>query len=104
MEAQSDGAQSFLGCAQCGHEWPSGRIRCAACGEDAPAKLAAFQSDRHPMARIETCATCRAYVKSIDLTIDARCVPEVDDLLSLSLDIWATHQGYTRLEPGLAGI
>jgi hypothetical protein len=102
--AESDGAQSFLGCAQCGHEWPSGRIRCAACGEEDPAKLSAFQSDRHPTVRIETCATCRTYVKSIDLTIDARAVPEVDELLSLSMDVWAADQGYVRLEPGLAGI
>lgn len=104
VEAESDGAQTFLGCAQCGHQWPIGRIRCAACGEEDPAKLAAFQSDRHPNVRIETCGTCRAYVKSIDLTIDARRLPEVDELTSLSMDVWAADQGYRRLEPGLAGI
>jgi len=103
-EAQSDGAQSFLGCALCGHEWPIGRIRCACCSEEDPSKLAAFQSDRHPTVRVETCVTCRAYVKSIDLTIDARAVPEVDELLSLSMDVWAADQGYVRFEPGLAGI
>jgi len=102
--ADGDGAQRFLGCALCGAAWPLGRIRCPACGEDAPDKLASFQSDRHPAARLETCATCQVYVKSIDLTLDARAVPEVDDLVSLSLDLWAIDQGYTRLEPGLAGI
>ncbi len=100
----SEGAQRFLGCALCGREWPAGRIRCPFCEEERPDKLASFQSERHPTVRIETCATCRAYVKSIDLTVDARAIPEVDDLLSLSMDLWAAEEGYTRLEPGLAGI
>jgi hypothetical protein len=100
----SEGAQRLLGCALCGNEWPAGRIRCPACGEERPDKLASFQSERHPTVRIETCATCRVYVKSIDLTVDARAIPEVDDLLSLSMDLWAAEEGYGRLEPGLAGI
>jgi hypothetical protein len=101
---EADGAQRFLGCALCGNAWPAGRILCPACGEQDPAKLAAFQSDRHPAVRIETCTTCRVYVKSIDLTVDARAIPEVDDLLSLSMDLWAIEEGYTRLESGLAGL
>jgi len=28
----------------------------------------------------------------------------VDDLLSVAMDLWAREAGYTRLEPGLAGI
>ena len=100
----SEGAQRFLGCALCGGEWSVGRIRCPSCAEERPDKLASFQSDRHPTVRIETCASCRAYVKSIDLTIDARAIPEVDDLLSLSMDLWAAEEGYVRIEPGLAGL
>ena len=102
--SDSDGAQRLLGCALCGHAWQVPRIVCVGCGENRPEQLHGFQSDRHPAARVEACATCRTYVKSIDLTIDARAIPEVDDLVSLSLDVWATEQGYTRLEPGLSGI
>jgi len=50
------------------------------------------------------CETCRRYVKSIDLTADARAIPEVDDLVSLGMDLWAQEQGYPRVAPGLAGI
>lgn len=46
----------------------------------------------------------RRYVKAIDLTLDGRAIPEVDDLCSLSLDLWAQEQGYERLEPSLAGV
>jgi hypothetical protein len=101
---QGDGAARVLGCALCGGEWPVNRIRCPACGEESPDKLPSFQSERHPAVRIEACASCSVYVKSIDLTLDRRAIPEVDDLLSLSMDLWASDQGYTRLEPGLAGV
>jgi FdhE protein len=103
-ETGTDGAQRFFGCALCGTDWPGGRLRCPACGEDHPDKLPSFQTDRHPTARIEACESCRRYVKSLDLTLDGRLIPEVDDLVSVSMDLWAAEQGFTRIEPGLAGI
>jgi FdhE protein len=99
-----EGARRMLGCALCGGEWLFGRILCPSCFEENPHKLASFQNDKHPTVRIETCETCQRYVKSIDLSEDARPIPEVDDLVSLSMDLWAADQGYTRIEPGLAGI
>jgi len=53
--------------------------------------------------RIEACESCRHYVKSIDLTVDGHAIPEVDDLASLSMDLWAAREGFERIEPGLAG-
>ena len=99
-----EGARRMLCCALCGGEWLFGRILCASCFEEDPHKLPSFQNDKHPLVRIETCETCRRYVKSIDLSEDARPIPEVDDLASLSMDLWAAEQGYQRIEPGLAGI
>jgi FdhE protein len=102
--AEGDGARRALGCALCGGEWPVNRIRCACCGEEDPEKLPSFQSETYPNARIEACEACRRYVKSIDLTVDGRALPEVDDLVSLGLDLWAAREGFTRIEPGLAGL
>jgi len=99
-----EAAQRLLGCGVCGTERPLGRIACAACGQTEPTKLAVFQTERHPAVRIEACDACLHYVKSIDLTTDGRAIPEVDDLCSLSLDLWAAEQGYERLEPSLAGV
>ena len=100
----SDGSARSLLCALCALEWQLPRIRCPACGEEDPGKLPNYAAPEHPAARIEACETCRAYVKSIDLSKDARPLPEVDDLVSLSLDLWALEQDFTRLEPGLAGL
>jgi FdhE protein len=101
---ETDGARRFLGCSLCGGEWPVNRVRCPSCGEENPARLPSFQTDAHPRVRIEGCETCHRYLKSIDLTEDARSIPEVDDLVSLALDLWAGEQGFRRIEPGLAGV
>ena len=102
--SDADGGFRYLGCSLCGLEWNYGRISCPACGEEDPHKLPIFRSDAHKTVRLETCETCRRYVKSIDLTLDARPIPPVDDLVSLSMDLWAVEEGYTRIEPGMAGI
>lgn len=102
--SSSDGAARFLGCGLCGTEWQTNRIRCPSCGETDPQRLAGWHTEAHPTARVEVCETCHRYVKSVDLTVDGRAVPEVDELRSLSLDLWAVERGYVRLEPGLAGL
>jgi formate dehydrogenase maturation protein FdhE len=99
-----EGAMRLLHCALCAFTWQVGRIRCPSCGEEDPEKLPSYTAPQHAGVRIEACETCKTYVKSIDLTFDARRVPEIDELLALSLDLWAVEQGYRRLEPGLAGL
>jgi formate dehydrogenase accessory protein FdhE len=103
-EPDSESGFRFLQCSLCDLEWKINRIFCPSCFEEDPHKLPQFQSDVHQNVRIEACETCRRYVKSIDLTVDARPVPAVDDLVSLSMDLWAAEEGYTRLEPGIAGM
>ena len=98
------GAQRLLLCCLCGSEWVVNRIHCPACGEENPERLPAYNTDRYPAVRIEACETCHRYVKSIDLTVDARAIPEVDDLVSVGMDLWAAEQGFARIEPGLAGV
>ena len=101
---ESEGARRLLGCPLCGLEWHFQRILCPACFEEDPYRLPSFQNERYPGVRIEACETCRRYVKSIDLSLDARPIPEVDDLASLSMDLWASGEGYTRVHPGWAGL
>lgn len=101
---ETNGGARFLVCGLCGTNWAFNRIRCPSCHEEDPTKLPGFQSDVHKNVRIEACETCRRYVKSLDLTLDARPLPEVDDLVSLAMDLWAIEEGWTRLEPGWAGI
>jgi len=101
---ESHGAQRSLVCALCAGVWEFPRVRCPSCGEADPEKLPVFHDPQNAAVRVEACDTCKRYVKSIDLSLDARPIPEVDDLATLALDLWAADQGYERIEPGLAGI
>src|SRR5262249_8899879 len=98
--AEGGGAARFLSCPLRGREQPFPRVRCPSCAEADPGKLPAYRSEEYANARVEACETCKRYVKSIDLSIDARPVPEVDDLLSIGMDLWAMEKGYERVEPG----
>ena len=101
---ESHGAARGLVCALCAGSWDFPRIRCASCGEANPEKLPVFHDPGNTAVRVEACETCKRYLKSIDLSLDARPIPEVDELASVALDLWAVEQGYERIEPGLAGI
>jgi FdhE protein len=99
-----EGALRMLHCALCAFSWQVGRIRCPSCGEENPEKLPSFTAPQHVGVRVEACESCKRYVKSIDLSLDLRRIPEIDDLVSLSMDLWAGEQGYERMEPGIAGL
>jgi hypothetical protein len=100
----AEAAMRMLHCGLCGLEWKFNRACCPACLEEKPDNLPVYHSDAHPAVRIEACETCGRYVKSIDLTLDARPIAEVDDVVSISMDLWAMDEGLTRIEPGLAGV
>ena len=99
-----EGARRLLACALCGGEWPFARILCPSCFETDPVKLPSFSAPPHSRVRIEACETCRRYVKSIDLSEDARPIPEVDDLVTSRWISGRSSEGFQRIEPGLAGI
>ena len=104
VEGGVEGGRRFLMCGDCGAVWPFQRIACPSCLEVDPHKLPCYSAKEVPGMRVECCDTCRRYLKSIDLTIDARPVPPVDELAAIPLDLWAREQGYRKIQPNLAGM
>ena len=104
LEGAIEGGRRFLMCGDCGAVWPFQRIACPSCIEVDPHKLAYYSAQEIPGMRVECCDTCRRYLKSIDLTKDARLVPPVDELAAIPLDLWAREQGYRKIQPNLAGM
>jgi formate dehydrogenase accessory protein FdhE len=100
------GSPRSLVCGRCATWWPYRRATCAGCGEEDPRLIEAFLDDGHRWVRVDTCATCRSYVKTFDLrepgAVDV--VPLVDDVASLTLDVWAQQRGFTRSSTSLAGV
>jgi FdhE protein len=104
VEGGAEGGRRFLMCGDCGVFWPFQRIACPSCLEVDPHKLPCYFAQSGPGLRVECCDTCRRYLKSIDLTKDARPVPPVDELAAVPLDLWAREHGYRKIKPNLAGI
>lgn len=104
LRPEGDGGKRSLVCGVCFAEWEFNRIRCPGCGEADEQKLPVYVAAQFTWVRIEACDTCRSYLKSIDMTKNGHAVPEVDEIASVALDIWAAEQGYSKLCPNLFGL
>ncbi len=103
-DSTADSGNRNLLCATCLSSWEFRRVVCAACGEEQPTQLGYFQSDEYPHVRIETCDSCKRYVKGVDLTRLGLAEPLVDDVATAALDLWAIEKGYTKIELKLVGL
>ena len=94
----------YLLCGLCATTWRFPRATCPACGETRAAQLRYHETDAWPHLRVEECASCRTYLKTVDLRTDGRAVPPVDELASVDLDLWAEEQGLAKLQRNLLGL
>ena len=93
-----------LVCAFCAANWTFGRSVCPSCSESGEKGLAFHVDDAAPHVRVEACATCRRYLKSVDLRVSGFAEPLVDDLATPELDLWAAEQGLEKITPNLLGL
>lgn len=94
----------YLVCGLCATWWPFPRTTCPGCGESDAEKLPLHESESAHHLRIEECATCKAYLKSVDLRRDGFAVPEVDDVASVELDLWSEQRGLWKISRNLLGL
>ncbi len=62
-----------------------------------------YSAAEYPYVYVEACDRCKQYLKTVDLTLDGRAVPVVDEMALAVLDVWAADHGYTKIIPNLAG-
>lgn len=87
-----------LRCARCGGDWHAEWLRCPYCDTCDHARLGALvPEDAKETRRVETCAVCHGYLKTLT-TLTARSTLEValDDLASVALDAAALEHGHAR--------
>jgi FdhE protein len=96
-----DGGQRSLVCSFCLAEWEFRRIVCPGCGEEDHSKLPVYTAEELQHVRVESCDSCRTYIKTVDMTKSGRAEPIVDEMASIPLDLWAQRQGYTKLQCNL---
>jgi formate dehydrogenase maturation protein FdhE len=93
-------------CARCAASWSFPRGTCPVCGEHDPRRVNGFVTRGNRGVRIDGCEGCHTYVKTFDLRVPGgrHVVPLVDDVATLSLDLWAQAQGFHPVSPSLAGM
>jgi FdhE protein len=104
LRPEGDGAKRSLICSICSNEWDYRRIVCPACEEEDEKKLGVYLANDFDYVRVETCETCKIYIKTVDLTKNGLAVPVVDELATIPLNLWAQENGYAKLQTNLLGI
>ena len=103
-ESETQGTRRLI-CAFCANEWLFPRSVCPGCETTGEEGLDIHVDDGDVRyVRVETCRTCRRYLKSVDLRVVGLAVPLVDDLATPELDLWATDQGFEKITPNVLGI
>ena len=104
LRPEGDGAKRFLLCSLCATEWTYRRVICPNCGEENKDHLPVFLAEGFDYVRLDACDTCRTYIKAIDLSKNGNAVPVVDELATVSLNLWAQANNYHKLRPNLFGV
>ena len=100
------GSPRSLVCGRCAAWWSFPRAVCAVCGEEDPRNLGTYFVEDQRWARVDACETCHGYVKTFDLREAGGrdVVPLVDDVATVTLDLWAGEQGLVRPSASFAGV
>ena len=100
------GSPRSLVCGRCATWWGFARATCPLCGEQHPDPIEAFMAEDRRWARVDTCKTCHGYIKTFDLREKGAggVVPLVDDVATLTLDVWAREREFSRTTLSLAGV
>jgi FdhE protein len=104
LRGEGDGAKRSLICSLCLTEWDFRRLLCPGCGEEGPDRLPVYTAEEFSYVRIEACDTCHMYIKAVDLSRNGLAVPVVDELATVSLNLWAEEHGYTKVQLNLLGM
>jgi FdhE protein len=104
LREEGHGARRALLCSLCLTEWEYRRILCPNCAEQQFDALPVYTAEQFEHVRIEACNRCQRYIKTIDLTKDGLAIPPVDDIASMSLDLWAREHGYVRIKENLLAL
>lgn len=87
----------ILRCSFCAMAWSLDDPGCLYCGERGPVFTATVPDPTRPDRRLETCGTCRSYVKAVDVDeLSPFPLVAIGDLETMDLDVRAMEQGFHR--------
>lgn len=87
----------ILYCPLCRSEWRFPRLGCPFCGNSDHAKLRHCQLGDDLSHRLDVCDSCKRYIKTTnERSLGREVIPQVEDVVTLSLDYLADMEGYSR--------
>lgn len=102
-ELKGEGQRFFL-CSSCNFKWPSERLKCPFCENSDHEKLHYFYAEGQEDHRVDVCDKCKKYIKTLDARkLDYEPDLNLEDILTIHLDILATKKGFKRHVPSLWG-
>jgi FdhE protein len=95
--AEVVGGHRALRCSFCAAGWELGRYACVYCGHDGEQFVTAAPNEERLDRRLELCAVCAGYLKTVDLP-DFSPFPllSISDLETMDLDAAAMDRGFRR--------
>ena len=95
-ELSGEEGKRLLSCSACYFKWAFKRIKCPSCGSEDADSFSYFTAGEGPT-RVDTCKACSRYIKTRDSRKGNADVPlEVEDLLTIHLDLLASREGFER--------
>lgn len=87
----------ILFCPLCRSQWRHPRTVCPFCRNSDPKKLRHFYLGEATAHRADVCDNCKRYIKTTnERGLDREVLPEVEEVVTLSLDYLAAKEGYQR--------
>ncbi|HIQ30909.1 MAG TPA: formate dehydrogenase accessory protein FdhE [Aquifex aeolicus] len=94
----------FLRCGLCLSDWVYVRTKCVKCGNVEDNTMDYFISEDIDYVSLQVCQKCKHYIKVVDMRRDGFAVPELEDIATVSLDLWAGEKGLTKFERNILGM
>lgn len=95
-EMAGEEGKRYLFCSACTFRWPFKRLKCPYCENEEVGDVSYFVVGEGAT-RVDTCKSCNSYIKTRDSRKGNADIPiEVEDLLTIHLDILATKEGFER--------
>jgi FdhE protein len=97
---RDEGGKRYLQCSFCGCQWRWERIACPSCNNKNLDLLHYFYSEDEEAYRVDLCDQCKGYIKTVDSRkLDYEPYLDLEDIVTLHLDILAVEKGYRRAAP-----
>jgi FdhE protein len=95
LSVLDDAGQRFMVCGFCWHQWPVMRGGCPFCKDQKRQLQRYFYSETEREYRVDTCDSCKTYLKTIDMrALDRPVYLPLEQVATLHLDIKAQDLGF----------